>query len=63
MSWQEHISGPCPVDPDARVRVRWKCGKESEHAYKAGALRWSSWSAAGLKPHDYDITHYQTVAA
>ena len=58
-AWFAHTTSACPVPPDTIVYVRWKIGKESAHPYKAGALRWKSWSPAGMRPHDYDITHYR----
>ena len=56
MTWHPNRGGACPVHPDAIVRLKYSCGRESSHEYAAGKLNWA------LRGWDFDIANYRVVS-
>lgn len=56
--WIEHDGGPCPVDPDSRVRVAFRAGGGTGTAVAARVWAWGidQWQHMN---RDFDIIAYR----
>lgn len=66
-TWQAHHGGRCPVLPEMRVMIRYRCGQEIGPV-EAKSRRWEMWRPYQLPGHTtgetaYDITHFKIVEA
>ncbi len=54
---QAHDGGPCPVDPETMVHVRYRNGKVSG-PIKASARRWERWRRPPFDT-DWDVVAWE----
>ena len=58
--WTRHDGGPCPVDPNKKVRVMFREGRRRHHRtagfWSGGSEDWWKWEN---EDHDRDIIAYR----
>jgi hypothetical protein len=57
--WTPHAGGPCPVDPEKPVAIRYRNG-QVQALFKARQRRWENWPPP-LHSSDWDIVAWSPL--